>query len=133
MDIKESFCSIYNDHIVREGSQALLSWLLESDFFTAPASTKYHGAHEGVLVEHSLHVYNRLRKMCIRDSVYTRHLLMKEECDMMKFYTAVGQYRLQRDERGRPYPAVIKDRQEFCLSIEEMILDVYKRQVPKQL
>ena len=47
---------------------------------------------------------------------------MKEECDMMKFYTAVGQYRLQRDERGRPYPAVIKDRQEFCLSIEEMIL-----------
>ena len=41
---------------------------------------------------------------------------------MMKFYTAVGQYRLQRDERGHPYPAVIKDRQEFCLSIEEMIL-----------
>ena len=65
MDIKESFCSIYNDHIVREGSQALLSWLLESDFFTAPASTKYHGAHEGGLVEHSLHVYNRLRRLCI--------------------------------------------------------------------
>lgn len=32
MNIKESFCSIYNNHIVREGSQALLSWLLESDF-----------------------------------------------------------------------------------------------------
>ena len=47
---------------------------------------------------------------------------MREGCDMMKFYTAVGHYRLQRDERGRPYPAVIKDRQEFCLSIEEMIL-----------
>ena len=41
---------------------------------------------------------------------------------MMKFYTAVGQYRLLRDEKGRPYPAVIKERQEFCLSIEEMIL-----------
>lgn len=41
---------------------------------------------------------------------------------MMKFYTAVGQYRLLRDGRGRPYPAVIKERQEFCLSIEEMIL-----------
>lgn len=67
MDIKESFCSIYNDHIVREGSRALLSWLLESDFFTAPASTKYHGAHEGGLVEHSLHVYNRLRRLCIAE------------------------------------------------------------------
>ena len=41
---------------------------------------------------------------------------------MMKFYTAVAQYRLLRDEKGRPYPAVIKERQEFCLSIEEMIL-----------
>ena len=67
MNIKESFCSIYNNHIVREGSQALLSWLLESDFFTAPASTKYHGAHEGGLVEHSLHVYNRLRRLCIAE------------------------------------------------------------------
>ena len=67
MNIKESFCSIYNNHIVREGSQALLSWLLESDFFTAPARTKYHGAHEGGLVEHSLHVYNRLRRLCIAE------------------------------------------------------------------
>lgn len=41
---------------------------------------------------------------------------------MMKFYTAVGQYRIQRDRQGRQYPVVLKERQEFCLSIEEMII-----------
>ena len=32
----------------------------ETDFFTAPASTRYHGSYEGGLVEHSLNVYDRL-------------------------------------------------------------------------
>lgn len=67
MGTKELFCLEYKSHIVREGSQALLEWILESDFFTAPASTKYHGAHEGGLAEHSLHVFYRLKKLCIAE------------------------------------------------------------------
>jgi hypothetical protein len=35
----------------------------ESDYFTAPASTKYHLAHEGGLAEHSLLVYDALVKL----------------------------------------------------------------------
>ena len=35
----------------------MLKWLEGTDFFKAPASTKYHGAHEGGLCEHSLNVY----------------------------------------------------------------------------
>lgn len=33
----------------------------QSDFFTAPASTRFHGSHAGGLVEHSLNVYHCLK------------------------------------------------------------------------
>lgn len=58
---KERFLKIYEDSIKREGSTELLRWLEDSDFFVAPASTKYHGCHEGGLLEHSLNVYNCLK------------------------------------------------------------------------
>lgn len=35
-------------------------WLINNGFFTAPASTKYHGAYEGGLFDHSLMVMNTL-------------------------------------------------------------------------
>lgn len=37
-------------------SVGALDWLIENGFFTAPASTKYHGAFEGGLFEHSYNV-----------------------------------------------------------------------------
>lgn len=58
----EEFKKIYNSRIKRAGAEELLKYLEEkTDFFTAPASTKYHGAHEGGLLEHSLNVYDFLR------------------------------------------------------------------------
>ena len=39
--------------------QDFLAWLEKSDFFVAPASTKYHGNYAGGLCEHSLNVYRR--------------------------------------------------------------------------
>ncbi len=57
---KQRFLSIYNEHIKREGADTLLEWLEKSDFFVAPASTRFHGDYEGGLVEHSLNVYNCL-------------------------------------------------------------------------
>ena len=44
----------------RKGIDKLIDWLENSDFFTAPASTQYHGAYEGGLLEHSLNVYSAL-------------------------------------------------------------------------
>lgn len=44
----------------RNGIDNLIKWLEETDFFTAPASTKYHLSKEGGLVEHSLNVYDEL-------------------------------------------------------------------------
>lgn len=55
--------------IERDGHRNLLAWLeRETDFFTAPASTKHHGANPGGLLEHSLNVYHRLREIVIRET-----------------------------------------------------------------
>ena len=51
---KKEFIEIYQRNIRRNGSKELLKWLEGTDFFKAPASTKYHSAHEGGLCEHSL-------------------------------------------------------------------------------
>ena len=60
---KARFVEIYNEKITRKGADKLLTYLLSenSDFFTAPASTKYHSAYEGGLCEHSLNVYDCLK------------------------------------------------------------------------
>lgn len=59
---KEEFIQIYQEKIQRQGSQKLLEYLTSdaSDFFTAPSSTKFHGAYEGGLVQHSVNVYHCL-------------------------------------------------------------------------
>ena len=46
--------------VAREGVSDLWGWLRGTDFLRAPASTRWHGAHEGGLVEHSLAVHDRL-------------------------------------------------------------------------
>ena len=62
MSNKERFIELYKEKIKREGADRLLNFLLSesSDFFTAPASTRYHGNYEGGLLEHSLNVYDCL-------------------------------------------------------------------------
>lgn len=45
----------------REGIQDLITYLRKSDFYTAPASARYHSCHEGGLLEHSLNVYDCLK------------------------------------------------------------------------
>jgi hypothetical protein len=57
---KEEFIRIYQENIKRDGESALLEYLKNSDFFTAPASTRFHMAIEGGLCRHSINVYNRL-------------------------------------------------------------------------
>lgn len=46
--------------VKREGVEELLNFIRSSDFYTAPASTRYHLAEEGGLLKHSLHVYDCL-------------------------------------------------------------------------
>ncbi len=60
MTAKEEFIKIYKEKITRAGSEKLLEWLEKTDFFNAPASTRYHCACEHGLVMHSVSVYNTM-------------------------------------------------------------------------
>ena len=62
MDQREEFLSIFSQHVTRSGADKLLAWLDTTDFFRAPASTRFHGACAGGLLMHSLNVYHCLRE-----------------------------------------------------------------------
>lgn len=47
--------------VQRDGMDRLMDFVERSDFYKAPASTRFHGAHEGGLLEHSLNVYQCLK------------------------------------------------------------------------
>lgn len=57
--IKEEFVALLEE-TNREGIEDVLDFLEKSDFYTAPASTRYHSCHEGGLLEHSMNVYKCL-------------------------------------------------------------------------
>lgn len=57
---KERFEKIARTFIKREGIEKLLAKLEKTDFYTAPASTKYHDAEEFGLVKHSIRVFSEL-------------------------------------------------------------------------
>ena len=70
MSCKEEFIEIFKEKITRPGADALLNYLEnKSDFFTAPASARYHLACEGGLCEHSLNVYHCLVDYLQRERV----------------------------------------------------------------
>ncbi|MGN1042651.1 MAG: hydrolase [Christensenellales bacterium] len=58
-DYKQEFLRIYRESIARPGADKLLDWLEKSDFFYAPASSRFHSAHLGGLCEHSVKTYYR--------------------------------------------------------------------------
>ncbi len=58
--MKEEFIQLLRE-TNREGMEELIKFLENSDFFTAPASTRFHGAKECGLMEHSMKVYEILK------------------------------------------------------------------------
>lgn len=63
MENKEIFKQAVENLIQRPGINDLMAWLEESDFYTAPASSRFHGSHPGGLLEHSINVYNELQRL----------------------------------------------------------------------
>ncbi len=60
MGYQEEFEGIFTEQVTRKGAAELLAWLKTTDFFTAPASTRFHCACPQGLVRHSLNVYHVL-------------------------------------------------------------------------
>lgn len=62
MTDKERFCEILKA-TGRTGVDKVLAGLEELGFFTAPASTRFHGSEPGGLLAHSLNVYDQARAL----------------------------------------------------------------------
>lgn len=60
---KEQYLNLIKSNIKRDGIQQLVEWLVKTDFFTCPASTKYHSNVEGGLCLHTLNVFERFIKL----------------------------------------------------------------------
>ena len=108
---KNEFIEIYKENITRPGSDKLLNYLIseQSDFFTAPCSTRFHGSYAGGLVQHSINVYNCLKDYLSRQRTkdvygmeYTNEsialtALIHDVCKM-NFYSV--DYRNAKNEQG---------------------------------
>ena len=69
--MKDKFIKAYTENIMRPGADKLLAWIESSDFFTAPASTRFHLSSPGGLLEHSLHVFERMKTICANEATIT--------------------------------------------------------------
>lgn len=110
-EIKQEFISIYNEKIKREGADKLLDYLTNRcDFFTAPASTRFHNSFEGGLAQHSLNVYECLVQYLARERVKEVYKVSCSEetaaivallHDMCKIDTYVRDFRNVKNEQGQ--------------------------------
>lgn len=111
MTDKERFIEIYKTNIKREGADKLLEYLLSpaSDFFTAPASARYHSSFEGGLVSHSLNVYDCLKSYLDTDRAREFGFNYSEESiaivallhDLCKVGVYKKGFRNVKDEKGQ--------------------------------
>lgn len=101
MDTKEEILALLHS-VQREGMDNLIAYLEQSDFFTAPASTKYHCNYKGGLAEHSLNVYHALLEITQDkgfnpDSLIICALLH----DICKTYFYAVEMRNKKNENGQ--------------------------------
>jgi len=121
MDNRERFLSICKEEIKREGIENLLDFICSpaSDFFTAPASTRFHSSFEGGLLLHSLNVYDclvdyieRARVRDIFGMEYSRETLALTALfhDLCKVNTYKVGTRNVKDEKGEDKLYTLKEK-----------------------
>ena len=89
--------------IDREGIEVVISFLEKSDFFTAPASTRFHGNYEGGLLEHSMKVYEILKKKLVDNNMDVSEDTVKIVAllhDICKVNFYKTDYRNAKNEKG---------------------------------
>ena len=92
-EMKKRFVEICST-VNRPGMDELMAWLERSDFYTAPASTRFHGNYKGGLLEHSLNVYDKLSGFVARypdlqiDSDTVAVTALFHDLTKSNFYTA---------------------------------------------
>ena len=94
--MKEEFLNLLKQ-INREGMDALIEFLERSDFFEAPASTRFHGNHKGGLLEHSMKVYEILKNKT-EDSDSVKIIALLHDICKVNYYKI--DYRNAKNEQG---------------------------------
>ncbi len=102
--MKEEFISLLRS-TNREGIEEVIQFLEKSDFYKAPASTRFHGSFEGGLLEHSMKVYEILKHkvknsaldLNVSDDTLIIIALLHDICKV-NFYKV--DYRNAKNERG---------------------------------
>lgn len=96
--------------VTRVGASELLNFIRKSDFYTAPASSRFHGSYEGGLLEHSLNVYDCLRNKFASENLwnlermgYTEENIIVSALlhDICKTYYYVIEMRNSKNEQGQ--------------------------------
>jgi hypothetical protein len=111
MNARDKLIEIFKSKIKREGADKLLDFICSpsSDFFTAPASARYHSAYEGGLCEHSINVYECLVAYLDRDVAREKYKLNYSEesiaivallHDLCKMNIYKVSYRNAKNEQG---------------------------------
>jgi hypothetical protein len=100
-----SFREIYHKYIERDGSKEFLEWLESTDFFSAPASTRFHECYGGGLAEHSANVFDELVRLLkaypeVRVTAETAAIvsLLHDVCKVGCYKT---EYRNRKNEFGQ--------------------------------
>lgn len=94
--MKEEFIALLRQ-INREGMENLIEFLNRSDFFEAPASTRFHGSFKGGLLEHSMKVYEIL-KTKTEDSDSVKIIALLHDICKVNYYKT--DYRNAKNEQG---------------------------------
>ena len=104
--MKEEFIELLKK-VKRNGVENLLSYLEKTDFYNAPASTRFHSNYAGGLLEHSLNVYNCLKQKLsqkpfsdILNVSYDTIILISLLHDICKTNYYVVDYRNRKNEQG---------------------------------
>lgn len=102
---RKRFTELYSTYITRPGAKELFVWIESTDFFTAPASTKFHEAYEGGLAEHSVRVWEHLVRLLkaypeIKCSGETAAIISLLH-DLTKIFSYEIEYRNKKDEFGK--------------------------------
>lgn len=109
-EARDEFNSLFNEKITRQGADKLFSYLQTTDFYTAPASTRFHGAHESGLLEHSLNVYHCLEDYLSRERAKSVYKMNYSEetvalCALLHDVCKIGFYKIDyrnaKNEQGQ--------------------------------
>ena len=102
--MKEEFIELLRS-TKRDGIEEVIQFIEKTDFYKAPASTRFHGNYEGGLLEHSMKVYeilkhkvqNAIVDLNVSDDTIIIVALLHDICKV-NYYKV--DYRNAKNERG---------------------------------